>query len=362
MVRVGGQLKVPASIGRRSGTTAGERAGGDPDSGATPRPGRRYSPPRRWPAVGHRILFPSRLDPESTPMARNVLITGCSSGFGRQLAERLARSGDRVYATMRGIGGRNAPVAAELSALAAAEGLDLRVLELDVTSTTSVDAAAAEVLTESGAPDLLVNNAGQMFVGITEAFSADELMAQLDINVVGVHRVNRAFLPAMRQRGSGLVVQISSVAGRAGLPFFGVYHASKWGLEGYSMALRGELASSGIDVVVVEPGPFTTDLFPRSPRPADADGRGASYPPLVHETFAQMGAAFEGLFADPDAPTDPGLVVERIVELAAMPAGTRPFRSVVGADFGVRALNEVAEPREAAVLDAMGLTPFTTLR
>lgn len=294
-------------------------------------------------------------------MSRIVVVTGCSSGFGRQLAERLARAGDRVYATMRGVAGKNAAVAGELRALAAAESLDLRVVDLDVTSSASVDAAGSQVLAESGAPDVVVNNAGQMYVGLTEAFTADELMTQLDINVGGVHRVSRAFLPAMRARGAGLIVNISSIAGRLGLPFFGVYHASKWGLEGYSMALRGELASSGVDVVVVEPGPFTTALFPTSPKPADVDGRTATYPKVAHETFEQMGAAFEGVFADPDAPTDPGMVVDRIVELAAMQPGTRPFRSVVGLDFGVRDRNASAEPHDVAALEAMGLTAFATL-
>ncbi len=172
-------------------------------------------------------------------MSKIVVVTGCSSGFGRQVSERLARSGARVYATMRAVEGKNADLAQAMRALGAAEDLDLRVLDLDVTVASSVDSAAATVLSESGAPDALINNAGQMFVGIAEAFTADELTAQLDVNVVGVHRVNRAFLPAMRQRGRGLVINISSVAGRIGVPFNAVYHASKWALEGYSSALRG---------------------------------------------------------------------------------------------------------------------------
>lgn len=294
-------------------------------------------------------------------MARTIVITGCSSGFGRQAAETFARGGDRVYATMRGVRGKNAAIANELEALASKDKLDLRVLELDVTSTASVDAAAAQVLEESGAPDVVVNNAGQMFAGITEAFDADELARQLDINVVGVHRMNRAFLPAMRQAARGLFINISSIAGRLSVPFFGVYHASKWALEGYSQALRTELATSGVDVVLVEPGPFTTALFPTSPKPVDQDGRGASYPAVVHETFAAMAKAFEEVFASEETPTDPEMVVDRIVELAAMPAGTRPFRSVVGVDFGVGELNEVNAPREAAVLAAMQLTEFATL-
>jgi NAD(P)-dependent dehydrogenase (short-subunit alcohol dehydrogenase family) len=294
-------------------------------------------------------------------MKRTIVITGCSTGFGRELAEGLARKGDRVYATMRGVTKSNAKIAGELQALATKEKLDLRVLELDVTSSSSVDNAAAKVIAESGAPDAVVNNAGQMFVGVTEAFSSDELAKQLDINVVGVHRVTRAFLPAMRKRGRGLVMNVSSIAGRMSLPFFGVYHASKWALEGYSMALRSELASSGVDVVIVEPGPFTTELFPRSPKPADADGRAKTYPPIAQQSFDAMGASFDALFKDPAAPTSPKLVVDRMVELIAMKPGTRPFRSVVGLDFGVRERNAADEPLDAGLLEAMGLASFAKL-
>ena len=294
-------------------------------------------------------------------MPRTVVITGCSSGFGRLAAERFARNGDRVYATMRDTAGKNAAVAAELLALAEQEDLDLQVLELDVCSTESVDDAAARILTAGHAPDVVVNNAGQMFVGVTEAFDADELVRQFDINVGGVHRLNRAFLPAMRARGCGLCINISSVAGRMAVPFFGVYHASKWGLEGYSQALRAELASSGVDVVVVEPGPFTTALFPSSPKPADQDQRASTYPPVVHETFESMGSAFEELFASDETPTDPAMVVDRIVELADMAPGSRPFRSVVGVDFGVDELNQSTEPHHHGVLEAMRLTEFAAL-
>lgn len=294
-------------------------------------------------------------------MKKTVVITGCSSGFGRQLAEVLARRGDRVYATMRAAEGKNAAVAGALAEIAASEGIDLRVLELDVGSTESVDSAAETVIAESGAPDVVVNNAGVMYTGFTEAFTPEELTAQLDVNVVGIHRVNRAFLPAMRKAGKGLIINLSSVAGRIGAPFFGVYHASKWGLEGYSMALRGELASSGVDLVVVEPGPFATELFARSPRPTDADGRIDNYPTLAHEALESLDLSFDGMFDDADTPTDPGMVVEQIVTLIDTPAGNRPFRSVVGVDVGVVGRNTAVEPFDAAVLEAFGLTEFATL-
>lgn len=294
-------------------------------------------------------------------MKKTVVITGCSSGFGKQLSLDLARRGDRVYATMRGSQGKNAGSAAELTEAAASEGIDLTVLELDVTSTASVDAAAAIILTEVGAPDAVVNNAGVMYTGFTEAFTAGDLAAQLDVNVVGIHRMNRAFLPAMRERGKGLIINLSSVAGRIGAPFFGVYHASKWAVEGYSMGLRAELACCGVDVVVVEPGPFATELFSTSPRPADVDGRIDTYPTVAHEALEHLDQAFEGMFNDPDTPTDPTMVVDQMVALIDTQAGSRPFRTVVGVDVGVCERNAAVEPFDAAVLEAFGMTEFATL-
>lgn len=294
--------------------------------------------------------------------SRTVVITGCSSGFGRSLAERLAGDGDRVYATMRGCADRNREAASALESLASDGGLDLRILDLDVTSDESVDSAARRVEEESGAPDVVVNNAGQMYVGITEAYTPDEVSRQLDVNVVGIHRVCRAFLPGMRKRGEGLFMNLSSIAGRVGLPFFAVYHASKWAVEGYSAGLRNEVASSGVDVVLVEPGPFTTQLFPRSPAPEDAQKRAETYPEASHDTFLEMAAAFQGLFDDPDMPTDPELVVDRMIELIRMPAGERPFRSVVGVDFGVEERNRSDAPHDVALLETLGLADFAKLR
>ncbi len=295
-------------------------------------------------------------------MGKSVVVTGCSSGFGRDVALALARRGDTAYATMRDISGKNATAAAELRSIAVAEGIALHVLEMDVASTESVDAAAAQVLAASGAPDVVINNAGQMFVGIAEAFSPEEVTRQLDVNVVGVHRVHRAFLPAMRQRATGLFINVGSIAGRIAVPFNAVYHASKWALEGYSVALRAELASSGIDVVLVEPGPFTTNLFPSMVAPTDAEGRGADYPPIVHEAFANMAGMFQSLFQDPQTPTDPTMVVDCMLSLIDTPPGHRPLRSVVGVDFGTRERNALVEPLDAGLIQAAGFGPMATLK
>lgn len=293
---------------------------------------------------------------------KSIVITGCSTGFGRDAAERFAAAGHTVFATMRNVDGRNAGPAGELRALAKEHGWHLHVVELDVSDEGSVTAAATTVLDLHGAPDVVINNAGVMFLGFTEAYTADEFRWQLDVNVLGVHRVLRAFLPGMRARGSGLVINVTSIAGRIATPFSAVYNASKWALEGYSLGLRREIAQTGVDVVVVEPGPFGTQLFPQAPAPADEDGRIATYPEIVRQTLAGLGEAFDGIFSDPDAPTDPGLVVDRFVELVEMDPGSRPFRSPVGITFGLEARNADDEKHDPALLEAFGLSEFSTLR
>jgi len=127
--------------------------------------------------------------------------------------------------------------------------------------------------------------------------------------------------------------------------------------------MRSELASSGIDVVVVEPGPFATELFPRTPQPADEEGRAATYPAVLHEATEGLGAAFEEIFAGDEVNTDPSLVVDNFVDLVAMEPGTRSFHNLVGFDFGVVGpMNEAAEPLYRQLWEAMGLTEATALK
>ena len=163
---------------------------------------------------------------------KKILITGCSSGFGYDAAKYLAEKGHHVYATMRNVGGKNAQPANELTEYASTHGYAIDVLELDVLSDESVEAAIAQ------APeiDVLINNAGRGYGGPIEAFSSEDFLAQLDLNIVGTQRVAKAVLPSMRTRKSGLIIQVSSTAGRAAFPGFGVYNASKWGLEGISLS------------------------------------------------------------------------------------------------------------------------------
>lgn len=284
--------------------------------------------------------------------AQKILVTGCSSGFGRLTAETLARQGHTVFATMRKPRGRNEDAAQALEAIAADEGLALRVLGLDVTSTKSVNRAVEKVLERSGRIDVAINNAGVMNLGVNEGFTPKQLARQLDVNVVGPFRVMRAVLPSMRERGSGLIVNVSSIAGRFTTPFFGLYGASKWGLEALSESFRYELATVGVDLAIVEPGPFGTELIPNSPTPKHED-RVAAYPDLGPKWEA-MEAMFERALSDPEAPVDPQLVADAIADLVATPAGQRPLRTVVGLDFDVvRDLNAAIEPYRLKVLEAL---------
>ncbi len=189
--------------------------------------------------------------------ARTVLVTGSSSGFGRATAERFASRGWRVFASMRD------PARGEpLRQRAAAKGWRLDTPPLDVTRDDSVEAAVGEILRETGGRlDVLVNNAGYYAYGPLEETTPEELRAQLETNVVGVHRVTRAVLPAMRAQRAGAVVTVGSISGRVALPIVGPYHASKWALEGMIESWRLELAPFGIRVTLVEPGSFATGLY-----------------------------------------------------------------------------------------------------
>jgi NAD(P)-dependent dehydrogenase (short-subunit alcohol dehydrogenase family) len=158
------------------------------------------------------------------------------------------------------------------------------------------------------------------------------------------------------------MINVTSVAGRLSGAGFGIYCASKWALEAYSLALRVELASSGIDVVVVEPGPFATELFGQAPAPADVDGRTGTYPAELLEAWQQLGSGFEAMFADPNVPTDPADVVQLFVALAEQEAGTRKLRHAIGIDFGVSEFNEEADKFEASVLKAINMDEVGRLR
>jgi len=189
----------------------------------------------------------------SNPSGKVVLITGATDGLGKAAAILLAERGYRVYAA-----GRSPETRAQLDHLAKTKNLPLQSVELDVTSDSSVSAAVGKILSEAGAIDVLINNAGIGYMAVVEELKMEDFRNQFETNVFGVLRVTQAVLPHMRQRRSGRILMISSVAGLVSPPTYGAYSSSKHALEGLSNALRLELYPFHIKVVLIEPGYILT--------------------------------------------------------------------------------------------------------
>lgn len=292
-------------------------------------------------------------------MPSTVLITGASTGIGRLAAETLARRGHTVYASMRDTAGRNADAAESLRRLAAEEQLPLRTIEIDVQDKESIERGVNLVREETGQIDVLVNNAGVMSIGLTEGFTEEQAIYQMDVNFMGSFRAARAVLPHMRSRRSGLIIHVTSVAGRVALPACGLYCASKFAQEALAEILNCELAGTGVESVIVEPGPYPTHLLPNSPGPADKD-RLAEYGELaaLRERFI---GHFSELFNSAASP-DTQEVADAILRLIEARPGERPLRTVCGMDFGAHDLNERVAPVQANVLRALGAEHATVSR
>jgi NAD(P)-dependent dehydrogenase (short-subunit alcohol dehydrogenase family) len=185
-----------------------------------------------------------------------VLITGSKSGIGQATALRLARQGHDVFTAVR-----QPSSALELCSRAGKEGLSLRMVEIDVTDETSVLLGIQQVIDEAGQIDVLINNAGVAGMGAIEESSDDVARRLMETNFLGPLRMIRAVLPPMRSRGSGVIVNVSSLLGRLVISPLGLYAASKYALEAMSEALAQEVRSYGIRVAIVEPGPVITPML-----------------------------------------------------------------------------------------------------
>lgn len=284
----------------------------------------------------------------------HVLITGASSGFGYEMAQRLAAQGHRVLATMRDVDGRNAKARAGLIEAADGASGSIDVLEMEVTDEGSVQSAVETALARAGWLDVVINNAGIFSLGVTEAFTPEDFARVLDVNVNGVVRVNRAVLPSMRARGSGLLVHISSAAGRATVPGAAPYCASKYALEALADAYRFELQPWGIESILIEPGIYRTPIIEHPVAPSDA-ARLAGYGP--HAAYVEtVKAVFAAAMADPANPgsADVGDAIVRLIEMA--PA-ERPFRTIVSPPLVplFAPYNDMAESHRAIVAGIFGV-------
>jgi NAD(P)-dependent dehydrogenase (short-subunit alcohol dehydrogenase family) len=281
-----------------------------------------------------------------------VLITGSSSGFGKLFAETLARQGHTVFATMRDPDGRNAANASEIRALAERESLPLHVLELDVTNDVSVGQAVGACVKQAGRIDVAINNAGYGLLGLAEAVTIEQAQQIMDTNFFGSVRVNRAALPYMRCQRSGLLLHISSGAGRVVIPSSGFYCASKFALEALAEAYHYELAAQGIESSIVEPGAYQTPVFGNMVTASD-QARTDTYG-VANQIPAKVNAILTGATGNPQEVAD---AVLRIVET---PAGQRQLRyRVSAASLGVDEINAVCAQVQAGMLGAFGLAAET---
>jgi NADP-dependent 3-hydroxy acid dehydrogenase YdfG len=204
----------------------------------------------------HRRHHAEYLNLMTQDTSRIWFITGCSTGFGRLLAEEVLGSGGKVIATAR--------KPEQIADLEQKYPQNAKVLALDVTDQAQVDSAVAEGIARFGHVDVLVNNAGYGVTGAIEEVSEAELRPMYETNVFGLLRVTRALLPHLRERRTGHILNLSSIGGVTASPGWGLYQSTKFAVEGLSEALAAELAPLGIHVTLIEPGPFRTDFLGRS--------------------------------------------------------------------------------------------------
>jgi NAD(P)-dependent dehydrogenase (short-subunit alcohol dehydrogenase family) len=281
-----------------------------------------------------------------------VLITGSSTGFGRLVAEALSRRGHTVFATMRDPGGRNATNASEIRALAKGESLPLNVLELDVTDDVSVERAVNICVEQAGRIDIAINNAGYALIGLAEAVTTEQAQQIMDTNFFGSVRVNRAVLPHMRRQRSGLLLHISSGAGRVIFPAFGLYCATQFALEALAEAYHYELAAQGIESSIVEPGAYQTRVFGNIVKAADEDrtdtyGVAKQIPTKINDILTTTAG-------------NPQEFADAVLSIVETPVGQRKLRYRVSRrDPGVDEINALCEHVQRRLFEASGIAADT---
>lgn len=257
---------------------------------------------------------------------KTVLITGASSGFGAMMALKFAREGFYVYATARDLSKEGVK---EISDISQKEGLEVEWIKLDVTVEEDVERAVKRIVENGMGIDVLVNNAGYGLIGPVETFTLEQVKAQFDTNYFGVLRMVYAFLPLMREKGAGTIVNISSIAGLISVPMYGIYSSSKYALEAMSEALRNEVRQFGVKVCLVEPGSFDTK-FGSNVKGGDLEKSNPYYHFTSSLKSRRKAVDNQVLFRLGRKFSDPMQVVDRVFKLTVME--NPPLRSLVGLD------------------------------
>lgn len=294
--------------------------------------------------------------------AQRVLITGAATGMGALAAVSLARAGHTVFASMRAPWDRNADASASLVGHGDDTTGQIVVVELDVLSQDSADMAVKAMVDQLKGIDVVIHNAAHLMFGITESFSAEEVMRSFDVNAVGALRVNRAVLPHMRAAGSGLLLWNGSGTTRAVPPFLGPYSAAKATMDALAESTAWDVAAYGIETTILMPGVFTqgTSHFAKAGSPAD-EQRTAQYeriaPFLASSASDTKRLMVNGISADPQ------MVADEMVRIVGLPMGTRPRRAIAdGSDYGAEILNGAAEELRKRLARRMGIVELSELR
>lgn len=278
-------------------------------------------------------------------MGKTILITGTSSGFGKLTAELLLKKGYTVIACMRDIDQKNLEVAEEL------KGIGATVIELDIADNESVESAMNSIRNID--IDILINNAGVGAVGWMENFTTADLDRVFQVNVFGSHRMIRSVLPAMKKRGKGQIIQLSSLLGKFSMPFLGPYSASKHAIESIIETYQSELTQFGISFHIVEPGTYPTNFGKNLIKSSDIK-RFKSYSNATYNIETQM-QAFEVRNTSNNAP-NPYDIAAAIVNLLENPKP--PFVSVVDSDTigeDVSVLNSFREKITQNIFKKLGI-------
>jgi len=277
-----------------------------------------------------------------------IFITGTNSGFGWLTAKSCAALGHKVYASMRDTKGRNADKAKALAQLE-----NMVVFDVDVRNGKAVAEVIDAIIKTEGRIDVVINNAGIYATGITETFTEEDFSRVIDVDVTGTWRTIKAALPQMRKQKGGLIINISSVAGRFSFPFQTVYNAAKFAVEGLTEGLHFEVRQLGVDVVMIQPGAFPTEVWGKTIAGSD-DTVIAGYGDLAkipEQIGAGIGQMFEAVKPDPQ------LVADTIIHLMNTPQGKRPLRTVVDPATGTfsEIANKHVKEQYESFLTAFGM-------